>query len=124
MRGGGRTGSGRSRAADGVGRHVDAAAARRRRERVQDVPAKLAARVRAFDTGQGRKTDPVDAHSIAAVALRTPGLRELHAADGDLVALRLLADRRDELSRTRAATLNRIHRLLAELIGRRGADGT
>ena len=86
-------------------------------ERVQDVPAKLAARVRALDTGQGRKSDPVDAHSIAAVALRTPGLRELHAADGDLVALRLLADRRDELSRTRAATLNRIHRLLAELIG-------
>ena len=30
--------------------------------------------------------------------------------------LRLLADRRDELSRTRAQTLNRLHRLLAELI--------
>ena len=30
--------------------------------------------------------------------------------------LRLLADRRDELSRTRAQTLNRLHRLLTELV--------
>ena len=85
-------------------------------EAVRDVPAKLAARVRALDTGQGRKTDAVDAHSVATVALRTAGLRELHAGDGDVGALRVLADRRDELSRTRAATLNRLHRLLAELI--------
>jgi transposase len=85
-------------------------------ETVRDVPAKLAARVRVLDTGQGRKTDATDAHSIAAVALRTPGLRQLAAPDGELVALRVLADRRDELSRTRAATLNRLHRLLAELI--------
>jgi transposase len=28
-------------------------------ERVLDVPAKLAARARVFDTGQGRKTDPL-----------------------------------------------------------------
>jgi len=28
-------------------------------EKVRDVPAKLAARVRALDTGQGRKTDPL-----------------------------------------------------------------
>src|SRR5574339_717186 len=38
-------------------------------ERVVDVPAKLAARVRLFDTGQNRKTDAVDAHSIAMVAV-------------------------------------------------------
>lgn len=85
-------------------------------ERVRDVPAKLAARVRALDTGQGRKTDEVDAHSVGAVALRTPGLRELHQVDGELVALRVLTDRRDELAHTRAATLNRLHRLLTELI--------
>jgi hypothetical protein len=30
--------------------------------------------------------------------------------------LRLLADRRDELSRARTQTLNRLHRLLAELV--------
>src|SRR4051794_28820900 len=33
-------------------------------ERVLDVPAKLAARARVFDTGQGRKTDATDAHAI------------------------------------------------------------
>ena len=36
-------------------------------ERVLDVPAKLAARARVFDTGQGRKTDPADAHAIVMV---------------------------------------------------------
>ena len=36
-----------------------------------DVPAKLAARVRLFDSGHNRKTDAHDAHSIAIVAVRT-----------------------------------------------------
>ena len=40
-------------------------------EHVVDVPAKLAARVRLFDTGHNRKTDALDAHSIAIVAVRT-----------------------------------------------------
>jgi transposase len=84
-------------------------------ERVLDVPAKLAARARVFDTGQGRKTDPADAHAIVMVALRDKGLREL-AADPDLTVLRLLCDRRDELSRARAQALNRLHRLFLELI--------
>lgn len=84
-------------------------------QRVWDVPAKLAARVRVLDTGQGRKTDATDAHSIAVAALRTRGLREL-AVDEDLVALRLLADRRDALARRRTATVNQLHRLLVELI--------
>uniref|UniRef100_UPI002F2B69DD IS110 family transposase n=1 Tax=Motilibacter deserti TaxID=2714956 RepID=UPI002F2B69DD len=84
-------------------------------EDVLDVPAKLAARVRVFDTGQGRKTDATDAHSIATVALRTQGLRRLQP-DERMVALRLLCDRRDELARLRVQTVNRLHRLLAELI--------
>jgi transposase len=42
-------------------------------ERVLDVPAKLAARARVFDTGQGRKTDAADAHAIVMVALRDKG---------------------------------------------------
>ena len=46
-------------------------------EQVVDVPAKLAARVRLFDTGHNRKTDAHDAHSIAVVAVRTKGLRVL-----------------------------------------------
>ena len=36
-------------------------------EHVVDVPAKLAARVRLFDTGHNRKTDALDAHSVAVV---------------------------------------------------------
>ena len=84
-------------------------------ESVVDVPAKLAARVRVFDTGNARKTDATDAHAVAMVALRTPGLREL-ALDEELVALRLLTDRRDELSHLRVQTVNRLQRLLTELI--------
>jgi transposase len=80
------------------------------------VPAKLAARSRVFYTGHARKTDAHDAHAIVMVALRTRGLRQLRV-DEDLAVLRLLPDRRDELSRTRAQILNRLHRLLAELIG-------
>src|SRR6476661_1881512 len=55
-------------------------------EPVVDVPAKLAARARLFDTGHNRKTDAHDAHSIAVVAVRTKGLRVLEV-DGDLAAL-------------------------------------
>ena len=79
-----------------------------------DVPAKLSARVRVFDTGNGRKTDPVDAHSVAVVALRTPNLVQV-TVDPDLVVLGMLADRRDELGRARTQTVNRLHRLLLEL---------
>ena len=74
--GSGRSGSGRWKARTGSG-------ARSRSgcwpsgERVLDVPAKLAARARVFDTGQGRKTDATDAHAIVMVALRDKGLREL-----------------------------------------------
>jgi transposase len=93
-------------------------------ETVVDVPAKLAARVRVFDTGNARKTDATDAHAIAATALRTPDLRVL-AFDEELVALRLLVDRRDELSARRVQTVNRLHRLLTELIpGGAGKDLT
>lgn len=87
--------------------------------RVLDVPAKLAARARVFDTGQGRKTNASDAHAIVLVALRAKGLGEV-SADPDLVVLRLLCDRRDELSHARAQGLNRLHKLFLELIPGRG----
>ena len=84
-------------------------------EQVVDVPAKLAARVRLFDTGHNRKTDALDAHSIAIVAVRTKGLRVLKV-DGELEALRMLADRREALTRRRVQTVNRLQALLAELL--------
>ena len=91
-------------------------------EEVVDVPAKLAARVRLFDTGHNRKTDALDAHSIAVVAVRTKGLRVV-VDDGELEALRMLADRRDELARQRVQTVNRLQRLLSELLpGQRKRD--
>jgi hypothetical protein len=45
---------------NGIGRHI-AQRLVAGGESVVDVPAKLSARVRVFATGQGRKTDPVDA---------------------------------------------------------------
>ncbi len=47
--------------------------------------------------------------------MRSPGLRTV-AADDATVALRLLVDRRDELGAARTDTVNRLHRLLLELI--------
>ena len=99
---------------NGIGRHV-AQRLVADGEQVVDVPAKLSARVRVFSTGQGRKTDATDAHSIAVVAVRTQDLAEV-TVDGELVALRLLADRRDELAGARTRTVSRLHRLLLELI--------
>jgi transposase len=84
-------------------------------ESVVDVPAKLAARVRLFDTGHNRKTDALDAHSIAVVAVRTEGLRVLKV-DGELEAMRMLTDRREALARRRVQTVNRLQALLAELL--------
>ena len=48
------------------------------------------------------------------VAVRTNALRVL-TYDADLEALRMLADRREELTRARVQTVNRLHRLLSEL---------
>jgi transposase len=84
-------------------------------ENVVDVPPKLAARARLFDTGHNRKTDALDAHSIAVVAVRTSTLRVLKI-DGDLEAMRMLTDRREALTRLRVQTVNRLQRHLAELL--------
>lgn len=84
-------------------------------EQVVDVPAKLAARIRLFDTGHNRKTDARDAHSIAVVAVRTKTLRVLRPY-GDLEALRMLTDRREALTRRRVQTVDRLQALLAELL--------
>ena len=84
-------------------------------EPVVDVPAKLSARARVFSTGQGRKTDATDAHSIAVVAMRTPTLQPV-VVDGPTQVLRLLSDRRDELAHARTQAVSRLHRLLLELV--------
>src|SRR6266545_4946630 len=99
---------------NGIGRHI-AQRLVADGEKVVDVPSKLSAQVRVFATGQGRTTDPIDAHSVAVAALRSTGLREV-AADDATVALRLLVDRRDSLGRTRTDLVNRLHVFLLDLI--------
>jgi transposase len=81
-------------------------------EPVVDVPARRSARARVFSTGQGRKTD---AHSVVVVALRTPNLARARP-DDHLAALRMMADRRDELGSARTAVVSRPRRLLLELV--------
>ena len=86
-------------------------------ELVVDVPAKFSAQARWFDTGHNRKTDAHDAHAVAVVAVRTEGVRVL-CYDEELEALRMLAERHSELTRTRIQTVNRLQRLLSELTPR------
>ncbi len=86
---------------NGIGKHI-AHRLVHDGETVLDVPAKLSAQVRVFATGNGRKTDPVNAHSVAMVALRTPGLVTVRV-DDDLLVMGMLADRRDELGQARTA---------------------
>src|SRR5256885_7390451 len=93
---------------NGIGRHI-AQRLVADGELVVDVPAKLSARARVFSTGQGRKTDPVDAHSVALVGLHSSAELRVIAVDDATVALRLLVDRRDELGVARTQTLNRSH---------------
>jgi transposase len=84
-------------------------------ERVLDVPAKLSARIRALGGGSGRKTDDTDAYAVAVAGLRGRNLQVVHPDDLTVV-LKLLSDRRQELVQQRVATLNRLHRLLQELL--------
>jgi transposase len=82
---------------------------------VVDVPAKLAARVRLLSTGHGRKSDAADATSVGIAALTATGLRTL-VIDETAIALRALVDHRDDLVKARTQTVNRLHRLLIQLI--------
>ena len=84
-------------------------------EHVTDVPATLSARVRTLETGHGRKTDHIDARAVALVAAQRPDLPRV-TADDHCRVLRLLADRRDELTSERRRTINRLHRHLRDLI--------
>jgi transposase len=99
---------------EGIGKHLvlrllDAG------EQVVDVPAKLSARMRVYATGQGRKTDDTDAHSIALVAVRMTGLREV-VNDETLEVLRLLVDRRRRIGEDHTRMVCQLHQLLLELL--------
>src|SRR3954466_2720225 len=84
-------------------------------EQVVDVPPKLSARMRVFATGQGRKTDATDAHSVALVGTRMSGLRPA-VNDEQFAVLRLLVDRRRSLGEEHTRKVSQLHQLLLELI--------
>jgi transposase len=98
----------------GIGRHI-ASRLLADGEQVVDVPPKLSARARVFSTGQGRKTDATDAHSVALVATRMAGLRPV-VDDEQLAVLRILVDRRRSLGEDHTRMISQLHRLLLELI--------
>jgi transposase len=99
---------------NGIGRHV-AMRLLADGEQVIDVPPRLSARVRMFATGQGRKTDATDAHSIALVGVRMAGLRPV-VNDEQLAVLRVLVDRRRALGEDHTRMVSQLHHLLLELI--------
>jgi transposase len=98
----------------GIGRHL-ANRLLADGEQVVDVPPKLSARMRVFATGQGRKTDATDAHSVALAATRMGRLRPV-ADDVQLAVLRILADRRRSLGEDHTRMVCQLHHLLLELI--------
>jgi transposase len=75
----------------------------------------LSARMRMFATGQGRKTDATDAHSVALAATRIRALRPV-ANDEQLTVLRIVADRRRSLGEDHTRMVCQLHQLLLELV--------
>ena len=98
----------------GIGRHV-AVRLLANGEQVVDAPPTLSARVRVHSTGQGRKTDANDAHSIALVGTRMAGLRPVVDVH-QLAVLRVLADRCRALGEDHTRMVAQQHHLLLELI--------
>jgi transposase len=98
----------------GIGKHI-AVRLLARGEDVVDVPPKLSARARVFATGQGRKTDATDAHSVALVGTRMTGLRPV-VDDAQLAVLRILVDRRRSLGEEHTRKVSQLHQLLLELV--------
>ena len=82
---------------------------------VVDVPATLAARARLLSPGHGRKTDVNDAATVALVAQHHRRLRRVQAEDLASV-IRLVSDHRDDLVAEHTSGVNRLHRLLRDLI--------
>lgn len=83
-------------------------------ERVIDVPATMASRVRLLGSGKSQKTDPNDARSVAIAALRHSGLAMVQA-DDHVRVLGLLAKRHRDVARLKNKVACRLHALLMEL---------
>ena len=99
---------------EGIGRHIVQRLVADG-EPVVDVPAKVSARLRFYATGQGRKTDDTDAHSITLVGVRMTGLRPV-VSNEQIEILRLLVDRRRRMGQEHTVKVCQLHQLLLELI--------
>jgi transposase len=71
--------------------------------------------VRVLSVGHGRKSDPHDAVSVAIAARHAPWLRQVGVED-QAVVLHLLTKRRQDLVAAHTQTINRLHRLLLDLV--------
>jgi transposase len=71
--------------------------------------------VRVLSVGHGRKSDPDDAVSVAVAARDAPWLRPVSVEDQATV-LHLLTKPREDLVAARTQTINRLHRLLVDLV--------
>lgn len=83
-------------------------------ERVIDVPAMMASRVRLLGSGKSQKNDPNDARSVAIAALRHATLAMVRGDDHTRV-LGLLAKRHRDVARLKNKAACRLHALLMEL---------
>ena len=99
--------------AEGLGRHL-AQWLLARGETVLDVPTTATARVRELSRGR-RKTDTLDAAAAASVAALHGDARPV-AAEGTATVLRMLDERRTNLTRQRTRTVNQLHALLRDLL--------
>lgn len=99
---------------EGIGRHI-AHRLLTDSQDVVDVPAKLSARARVFATGQGRKTDATDAHSVALVGTRMAGLRPV-VSEEQLEVLQLLVDRRRLIGQEHTRKVSQLHRILLKIL--------
>src|SRR4029453_14135261 len=82
-------------------------------EQVVWVPPKLMANARTSARTRG-KSDPIDALAVARAALREPGLAAAHP-QGPGLAVRLVADHREDLVAERTRMLNRLRWHLHDL---------
>ncbi|WP_283779305.1 IS110 family transposase [Nocardia sputi] len=84
-------------------------------ETVTDVPSTATARVREWSRGGRRKNDYIDAAAAASVAA-LHGVAAPVEAEGASTVLRMLDERRTNLTRQRTRTVNQLHAVMRELL--------
>jgi transposase len=100
--------------AEGLGHHL-AQWLLGRGEVVVDVPTTATARVRQLSRGARRRNDRIDGAAAACVAAVQGDARPV-VPEGDVDALGLLDERRNNLTQNRTRVVNQLHGLLRELL--------